>query len=114
MKILKKELKQLQTKTLAGEIAFKLYDTYGFPLDLTEDILREHGITVEQKGFEQLMQEQKKRAKANWKGSGDSKDNKIYVDLAKTITATKFLGYEENSCQAKIQAIIANNKIGYK
>jgi alanyl-tRNA synthetase len=111
IKILDSELSNLKGNKLSGEVAFKLYDTYGFPLDLTQDILREKNLVVDEEGFNSLMKEQKVRAKANWKGSGDIADDELYAGLTKAISATEFLGYDNDNIIAEVKAIIANNKI---
>lgn len=103
LKILKDEIKNAKT-TLDGEIAFKLYDTYGFPLDLTQDILREHGLNVDLEAFDTAMQAQKQRAKANWKGSGEEALDKTFLKLSDELAATKFLGYQQNESEAIVLA----------
>jgi len=79
--------------TLAGETAFKLYDTYGFPYDLTEDALRPRGSAVDRRGFDTAMAEQKAKARAAWKGSGAKASEDIWFDLAEEYGATEFTGY---------------------
>ncbi len=79
---------------LPGEAAFKLYDTYGFPLDLTQDALREQGRAVDAAGFDTAMAEQRAKARAAWSGSGETKDAAIWFDLAEQHGATEFLGYD--------------------
>ena len=101
MTLFKEELAKT-TDIFSGEVAFKLYDTYGFPLDLTEDMLREVGKKVDMPVFNTLMQEQKERARANWKGSGDKKVN--LKDLEK-ISPNKFVGYEYTEYKTKIKAL---------
>jgi alanyl-tRNA synthetase len=101
MALFKEELAKT-TDIFSGEVAFKLYDTYGFPLDLTEDMLREVGKKVDMPVFNTLMQEQKERARANWKGSGDKKVN--LKDLEK-ISPNKFVGYEYTEYKTKIKAL---------
>lgn len=94
----------------SGKVAFTLYDTYGFPLDLTQSILREKGIEVDIDEFEKEMAEQKKRAKEAWVGSGDVKHSKIYFDVKEKIQETEFLGYTHNTTTGKILAIIKDGK----
>ncbi len=96
---------------LSGDVAFKLYDTYGFPYDLTVDILRTRDIGVDEKGFQAAMLEQKKRAKAAWKGSGAQATDEIWFEVREKTGATEFLGYEALSAQAKIIDIIKDGKI---
>ncbi len=95
---------------LKGETAFKLYDTYGFPLDLTQDILRGKGMTVDTAGFDASMAEQKARARAAWSGSGDAAAKKIWLELRDKLGATEFLGYAENKAMGKVLAIIEGEK----
>jgi alanyl-tRNA synthetase len=91
---------------LSGEVAFKLYDTYGFPLDLTQDALREKGRDVDADGFEAAMAEQKARARAAWSGSGDAADDSLWFDLIDQHGATDFLGYQTETAEARVLAII--------
>ncbi len=93
-------------RKLSGEIAFKLYDTYGFPLDLTQDILRNKGLEVDTDGFERAMENQREMAKAAHKGSGDVATGKIWFELKEKLGANKFLGYEQESAEASILAIV--------
>ncbi|MBL6784782.1 MAG: alanine--tRNA ligase [Rickettsiales bacterium] len=111
IKILNSEIENTTKHNFSGEVAFKLYDTYGFPLDLTQDILREKNIKVDIKAFDLLMQEQKIRAKANWKGSGDVSSEEFFADLANKLPATEFKGYENITHDAKVLAIIKANNI---
>lgn len=90
----------------SGEIVFKLYDTYGFPLDLTQDMLRELGLDVDMQGFEKCMQEQKDRSKAHWKGSGDSAKDGDFNALLSEFGENKFVGYENVSVESKILALL--------
>lgn len=94
---------------LSGEVAFNLYDTYGFPLDLTKDILRGRNILVNEISFEEAMEEQKKRAKAAWVGSGEQAEEKIWHQIYHDCGATQFLGYETHESKAKVLAIIVGN-----
>lgn len=95
---------------LPGDVAFKLYDTYGFPLDLTADALREKGFTVDQAGFDQAMTEQRNRARAAWVGSGDNATETVWFELKEKYGSSEFLGYKNNKADAEIQAIIINNQ----
>ena len=90
----------------SGEIAFKLYDTYGFPLDLTQDILRNKGLEVDTDGFEKAMENQREMARTAHKGSGDVATGKIWFELKEKLGGNKFLGYEADSAEAKIIAIV--------
>lgn len=96
--------------TLSGEVAFKLYDTYGFPLDLTVDILRAKNMSVDEAGFASAMEEQKSRARAAWKGSGAKATDEIWFDIKEQNGATEFLGYKVSNAQAQIVALIKDGK----
>lgn len=94
----------------SGDVAFKLYDTYGFPLDLTADMLREKGLSVDSARFDELMQEQKIRAKASWKGSGDEvKEDGDFKVLLEEFGKNEFIGYDKLECEAKILALLDEN-----
>jgi alanyl-tRNA synthetase len=93
---------------LPGTVAFKLYDTYGFPLDLTQDALREQGRGVDVAGFEAAMAEQRLRARAAWSGSGDAATEKQFYELRETVGATEFLGYSTESAEGEIRAILVH------
>lgn len=93
----------------SGEIAFKLYDTYGFPLDLTQDMLREYALNVDIAAFEACMQEQKERSKASWKGSGDSALLGDFKELLAEFGENTFIGYENMESNSKILAILDSN-----
>jgi alanyl-tRNA synthetase len=107
MGLLNKAINELQGKIIPGEVAFKLYDTYGFPLDLTQDVAREHGLIVDETGFDQCMQEQKQRSKAS---GGFVQGNQIPSELLSTLEATKFTGYDDLSATGKIVALIQDGK----
>ena len=92
--------------TLAGETAFKLYDTYGFPYDLTEDALRARGLSVDREGFDSAMAEQKAKARAAWKGSGAKASEDIWFDLAEEHGATEFTGYSGDEGEGVVLAIV--------
>lgn len=96
-------------RLFSGDVAFKLYDTYGFPLDLTADMLREKGLLVDEKRFDELMEGQKERSKASWKGSGDKNINGDFKILLENFGENKFIGYEKSECEAKILAILDEN-----
>ena len=91
---------------LDGETAFKLYDTYGFPLDLTQDALRQRGITVDDAGFNAAMERQKAEARANWAGSGEAATETIWLELRDRLGATDFLGYDTEQAEGVVQAIV--------
>ncbi|MFP6759205.1 MAG: alanine--tRNA ligase, partial [Alphaproteobacteria bacterium] len=93
---------------LPGEVAFKLYDTYGFPLDLTEDALREQGRTVERAGFDAAMERQKATARASWAGSGEAATEAVWFDIREAAGATEFLGYAAPEAEAKVVALVVD------
>jgi alanyl-tRNA synthetase len=109
MKILNDEISKID-KVLPGEVAFKLYDTYGFPLDLTEDILKNKSLKIDNKKFETLMNESRALAKKNWKGSGDSSVNKIWFEIKDRLGPTEFLGYETDQAEGKVLSLLKGNK----
>jgi alanyl-tRNA synthetase len=92
--------------TLSGDVAFKLYDTYGFPLDLTEQALMERGLKVDQAGFDTAMAEQKAKARAAWKGSGAKANEDVWFDLAEEHGATEFTGYSGDEGEGVVLAIV--------
>ena len=102
IKILNEEIYKID-KILPGEIAFKLYDTYGFPIDLTEDILRAKSLKVDHEKFKLLMKNSRELAKKNWKGSGDSAVDDIWFAIKDKLGATEFLGYETNQAEGVVQ-----------
>ncbi|MBZ7952436.1 alanine--tRNA ligase [Campylobacter sp. RM9939] len=105
IEIFNEELKNTQ-EIFSGEVAFKLYDTYGFPLDLTQDMLREKNLKVDEEKFEALMQEQKERAKASWKGSGNKNASGDFKILLEKFGENEFIGYENIECKTKILALL--------
>ncbi|MEF9604539.1 alanine--tRNA ligase, partial [Paracoccus sp. PXZ] len=107
LRLLDDELAKLpEGADLPGEAAFKLYDTYGFPLDLTQDALREKGRVVDTAGFDSAMAEQKAKARAAWAGSGETKDAAIWFDIAEEHGATEFLGYDTEISEGQILALV--------
>jgi alanyl-tRNA synthetase len=92
---------------LDGETAFKLYDTYGFPLDLTQDALRLRGIEVDEAGFDAAMERQKAEARANWSGSGEAATETIWFSLKEKHGATEFLGYETEKAEGVVLALVS-------
>ncbi|NOX40689.1 MAG: alanine--tRNA ligase [Alphaproteobacteria bacterium] len=95
-----------QEVALSGETAFRLYDTYGFPLDLTQDALREKGREVDTDGFDQAMAAQKAKARAAWRGSGEVSEATIWFELADQYGATEFLGYDTEIAEGQVQALV--------
>ncbi|WP_169569652.1 alanine--tRNA ligase [Sneathiella limimaris] len=98
------------SEALSGDVAFKLYDTYGFPLDLTKDILRGQGRELDEAGFDAAMTKQKEAARAAWSGSGDAATDKLWFDLSDKLSATEFLGYQTESAEGQVQALIVDGK----
>ena len=109
IKILNEEITKID-KVLPGDVAFKLYDTYGFPLDLTEDILRNKSLSIDTKKFQLLMQESRELAKKNWKGSGDAAVEDIWFSVKDKLGATEFLGYETNQAEGVVLSLFKDNK----
>jgi len=109
--ILEDEAKTLkQGDALKGDIAFTLYDTYGFPLDLTQDALRPRGIAVDLEGFNAAMEQQKAKARESWKGSGDAAAETVFFGLREKIGATEFLGYETERAEGVVLALLNDGK----
>ena len=109
IKILDDEISKID-KVLPGDVAFKLYDTYGFPLDLTEDILRNKSLTIDTEKFHSLMKESRELAKKNWKGSGDAAVEDIWFGVRDRLGATEFLGYETHQAEGVILSLLKDNK----
>ena len=111
MRLLDDETSQLtKGDTLNGETAFKLYDTYGFPLDLTQDALKGKGIEVDVAGFDAAMAKQKEEARKNWAGSGDAGTEKIWFEVKEKIGGTEFLGYKTTKNDGIVKALVQDGK----
>jgi alanyl-tRNA synthetase len=95
---------------LPGEVAFKLYDTYGFPLDLTADILRGQGRRLDQAGFDLAMAKQRADARRAWAGSGEAATEQLWFELKDRIGGTEFLGYDTESAEGEVRAIVVDGK----
>jgi len=108
MDLFEKELATTKNQ-FSGEAAFKLYDTYGFPLDLTEDMLREKGYELDIAGFEAKMDEQRRLSKASWKGSGDESNSGDFKALLEKHGKNRFVGYDTISCGATVKALLDEN-----
>lgn len=108
IEIFNEELKNTK-EVFSGEIAFKLYDTYGFPFDLTQDMLKEKNIVIDEEKFNTLMQEQKNRAKNSWKGSGDISISGDFKNLIEKFSKNEFVGYEQFNQKTKILALLDEN-----
>ncbi|MBW8854874.1 MAG: alanine--tRNA ligase, partial [Bradyrhizobium sp.] len=93
-----------------GDVAFTLYDTYGFPLDLTQDALKSRGISVDQASFTDAMERQKAKARESWKGSGEAASEAIWFPLREKLGATEFLGYETESAEGVVTALVKDGK----
>lgn len=112
LKLLDDELADLaEDAPLPGATAFKLYDTYGFPLDLTQDALREKGRDVDTDGFDAAMAEQKARARAAWSGSGEAADATVWFDVAEDAGATDFLGYDTEQAEGQVLALVKDGAV---
>ena len=111
LKLLDDETRDLKAgDTLKGSVAFKLYDTFGFPLDLTQDVLRAREIAVDNEGFDKAMDEQRAKARAAWAGSGEVADAAIWFDIRQKVGATEFLGYNTERAEGQIGAIVVEGK----
>jgi alanyl-tRNA synthetase len=111
LKLLEEALDRLPAAgVLDGEVAFKLYDTFGFPLDLTQDILRGQGGTVDEAGFAAAMERQRAQARKSWAGSGEAATDSLWFDLRERLGATEFLGYEMEEAEGLITALISDGK----
>ncbi len=109
--LLDQSIKKLNnTEALPGSIAFKLYDTYGFPVDLTADILRGKGRELDYKGFEDSMNLQKETARQAWSGTGDKETDSTWINIKERHGEVKFLGYETSQTKSKVNSIVINNK----
>lgn len=109
LKLLSEESAKIKDH-LPGEIAFKLYDTYGFPLDLTQDVLRGMGKSVDTKGFNQAMEKQKAEARAAWVGSGESQTESLWFELRDRLQSTEFLGYKTPTAEGIIEVIVRDGE----
>ncbi len=109
--LLAEETGGLGDAPLPGAVAFKLYDTFGFPLDLTQDALRERGGSVDLDGFEAAMQAQRQRARAAWSGSGEAATEQVYFELRDRVGSSEFLGYGTEKSDAEITALIVGGEI---
>ena len=110
LSILEEEIINTTNNIFDGKIAFKLYDTYGFPLDLTQDYLKDRSIKVDTASFDAEMLIQKNRARKNWKGTGDIKDENLWFEITKDLETTEFVGYEKNKTESIIKKIISSDQ----
>lgn len=112
LKILDEEVANLHgNKILSGDTAFKLYDTYGFPLDLTQDALKTRNIEVDTKGFDAAMEKQKAEARKNWAGSGDAGTEKVWFEVQEKVGHSEFLGYNTLRADAQVTALVVNGQM---
>ncbi len=111
LKLLDDELAKIPAKdALPGDVAFRLYDTFGFPLDLTQDVLRSQSRTVDTAGFDVAMKKQKDDARKAWAGSGEAADERVWFDIKDQVGSTEFLGYDTTVASGKILAIVQDGK----
>ena len=110
LKILEDEIKKTKNNLFNGDVAFKLYDTYGFPLDLTQDYLKNKNIGVDTLTFDKNMIQQKERARKSWKGTGDTENSKIWFDVVKNLEPTEFVGYDQIKSESFLKKIVVSNK----
>ena len=99
-----------QGAVFAGDTAFKLYDTYGFPLDLTQDALKSRGVSVDLEGFDTAMRRQKEEARKAWKGSGEAATDAVWFEVKEKAGATEFLGYDTETAEGEVRAILKDGK----
>jgi alanyl-tRNA synthetase len=112
LRLLDEEVVSLpQSQPLSGEVAFKLYDTYGFPLDLTQDALRAQGRSVDLAGFDAAMERQRAEARKHWKGSGSTAIAPVWFELREKAGATEFLGYETPTAEGKVLGLIVGDTL---
>ncbi len=111
LRLLDEEIGKLSGDTLAGDVAFKLYDTYGFPLDLTQDALRTQKLSVDVDGFNASMDEQRAKARAAWAGSGDAATETVWFDLHEENGATEFVGYTSEQAEGQIVALVKDGAV---
>jgi alanyl-tRNA synthetase len=114
MKLLREELERMRkekTKVLSGDMAFRLYDTFGFPLDLTGEILQEEGLTLDEEGFSAQMEQQRQKSRQAWQGIGEGKTKEIYRRLVREGIRTEFMGYEGTRSDSRILKIIKDNEV---
>ena len=112
LKLLDDETKEIKSgDVLDGKVAFKLYDTYGFPLDLTQDALKLRDISVDENAFNDAMAAQKAEARKNWAGSGDAGTEKVWFELQEELGSTEFLGYNSLSTDGQIKALVQDGKV---
>ncbi len=110
LQLLEKATTSLASSMLPGETAFQLYDTYGFPLDLTQDILKSQNITVDEAGFQKAMEAQKARARASWKGGSHSGQEKFWFEILDQVGPTEFMGYDNLKAESIVRSLSREGK----
>lgn len=110
LKLLEEEISQMKSKTLDGAVAFKLYDTFGFPLDLTQMILEEKALALDEAGFDKALEEQRARSRKSWKGNRGDSDSDLFHSLSDKMTSFKFTGYESVKEEARILSLIKDGQ----
>lgn len=113
LRLLQAEIKRLQDEkatTVPGALIFKLYDTYGFPIDIVTDMARELGFTADESGFQDLMEKQREQSRAAWKGSGEREIAEVYRQLCTKGVRTEFLGYETTEADSEILALVSGGE----
>jgi alanyl-tRNA synthetase len=105
------DTRQVGTTVIPGEEVFKLYDTYGFPLDLAEEIVQDQGLTLDMAGFDQAMDRQREMARSAWKGSGETAVKSVYPTLIERLGRTRFLGYDTLEAQGRVLAILKADQV---
>ena len=111
--LLKKEISELKKNSFPPETAFKLYDTFGFPIDMTSSILKEKKITLDVNKYDQIVLEHKKNQKSSFTGSGEIKQKNIFSDLKNGIKSTTFVGYNTYETKAKLLKILYKDNLFY-
>ena len=111
LRMLDDAVADMSGKQLPGDVAFRLYDTYGFPLDLTQDALRERGLGVDIAGFDAAMEKQRADARANWAGSGQEATEEVFFDIRNRLGPTEFVGYQSEAAEGQVVAILADGQI---
>lgn len=111
MRLLDDEVAKMSGDTLAGDVAFKLYDTFGFPLDLTQDALRSQKLKVDVEGFNASMEQQRAKARAAWAGSGDAATETVWFDLHDKHGATEFVGYTSEQAEGQVIAVVKDGEL---
>merc|ERR1711991_906330 len=110
LSILNDEINTKKPKQFSAELAFKLYDTYGFPVDVTQNILTEKNIKLDINQYFEIVKKNKEKQKNSWTGSGEKSSNKFFLELKKVVKQTKFVGYNQTEVEAELECIIKDEK----